>query len=116
MDYTHISRNFLLYRCDITSAWNLDEVVRIISTFIVIFSNIDNVIDDFGKNTHAVNIAQAMQQWILSTTSTIINMKDLLCELKDRYKCGDFPYKKFIQVLDDYHIHVINYHITAAIQ
>ena len=116
MDCTHISRNFLLYRCDITSAWTLDEVVRIISTFIVIFSNIDNVIDDFGKNTHAVNIAQAMQQWILSTTSTVIDMKDLLSELKDGYKCGAFPYKKCIQVLYDYHINVIHDQIKAAIQ
>ena len=91
MDDRAVFRAFLVIHCSIAEGRHLTELLTFVDTFRGLLQTSDYEIVEFVKNTHSTNSARTTNQRILIPTGTVIKLKSLLFELKDREHCGVLP-------------------------
>ena len=67
------------------------------------------------KNTHSTNSARTTNQRILIPTGTVIKLKSLLFELKDREHCGVLPNAIMFASIDGPQLNIMRIQRSSAI-
>ena len=116
MDDQAVFRAFLVTHCDITEGRHLTELLTFVDTFRGLLGTSDDEIDEFVKNTHSTNSARTTNQRILIQTGTVIKLKSLLFELRDRERCGVLPNEVMFASIDGPQLDVMRIQCSSAIE
>ena len=100
MDDPVVYLNFITTVAGVTVARARNELLSFADTFRALLSSNENELDRFVKDTHASNSARANNAKILIPTQSVIALKAVLFELKDREKCDALPNLAMLQGLN----------------
>lgn len=108
--------NFLTNVAGFTNAWPRNEFLQFADTFQALLGTSEKELDSFVKNTHSANSARANNQKILIPPGSVITLKALLFELKDRDLCDSLPNAAMLDALDPAQVAILQTQRTQAIQ
>ena len=100
MDDTALFQTFLQTVAGVTVARARNEIIQFVPNFRALLGSSEKEIDSFVKTTHSANSARNGNVKILIPTSTVLAMKAVLFELKDREICDALPTAAMLQALD----------------
>ena len=116
MDDSAVFCDFLITHCGIAEGRHLNELLTFVDTFRGLLGTSDDEIDKFVKNTHSTNSARTINYRILIPTGTVIKMKSLLFELKDRGCCGVLPNTDIFAAIDGQQLNIMRIQCSIAIE
>ena len=116
MDDSAVFCDFLITHCGIAEGRHLNELLTFVDTFRGLLGTSDDEIDKFVKNTDSTNSARTINYRILIPTGTVIKMKSLLFELKDRECCGVLPSAVMLASIDGPQLDVMRIQRSSAIE
>ena len=116
MDDPVLFANFLQNVAGLTVARSRNEVLGFVDTFRSLLSTSEDELDSFVKNTHSSNTARNNNQRILIPTRTVIALKALIFELKDRERCDALPAQVMLQNLNAAEIALLRARRNDALQ
>lgn len=99
MDDPNIFTNFLNNVIGNTPARSTQAITNFITTFNDLLTTTESELDSFVKTTHDANSARTAQQKIIIQPQSVISLKAILFELKDRQRCGVLPNADMINAI-----------------
>ena len=100
MDDPVVYTNFLTNVAGVTVARARNELLTFANTFRTLLSSNEKELDRFVKDTHASNSARNNNARILIPTQSVIALKAILFELKDRDRCDALPTLAMLQAIN----------------
>ena len=95
---------------------HLTKLLTFVDTFRGLLGTSDDEIDEFVKNTYSTNSVRTTNQRILIPTGTVIKLKSLLFELRDRERCGVLPNEVMFASIDGPQLDIMRIQRSSAIE
>ena len=115
MNDNQVFEGFLQNICGLGVPRARTEVLGLADTFAALLSTTDDEIDAFVKSTHSANSARNNNSKILIPVATVLSLKAILFELKDREKCNALPNHATLQGLNVQQVTLMRAQRTLAI-
>ena len=116
MDNPALFSAFLINVAGLTAARPRNEFLQFADTFRALLGTSEKELDSFVKNTHSSNSARANNQKVLIPPGSVITLKAVLFELKDRELCDALPNAVMLNALDPAQVAILRTRRTQAIQ
>ena len=116
MDDQAVYTAFLTNVAGVTAARARTELLGFANTFRTLMSCTEDELDNFVKDTHSSNSARNANARILIPTRSVIVIKALLFELKDRDRCDALPTPIMLQTLDAAQVAVLRSQRNQALE